>query len=245
MAAAAGARVAKHGNRSVSSHSGAADLLEAAGVNLQLDPTQIASCVDRIGMGFMFAPAHHGAMKYAIGPRREMGVRTIFNVLGPITNPAFAPNQLLGVYAREWVEPIAEALRELGSRHVMVVHSDDGMDELSISASTFVAELREGEVSTYLVQPEDFNMARAAREQIVVDGPEASLAMIRSVFDNQPGPARDIVALNAGAAIYVSGVADSHAAGVEQAYFAIGSGAARDKLQELAEFTQTLGESGA
>ncbi len=237
VAAAAGARVAKHGNRSVSSQSGSADLLEAAGVNLQLSPAQVAQCIDRVGMGFMFAPAHHSAMKYAIGPRREMGVRTIFNVLGPMTNPASTPNQLLGVFARHWVEPIAEALRRLGSRHVMVVHSEDNMDEISISAPTLVAELRDGAYQTYQIQPEDFGVQRASRDAVSVRGPGESLRVIREVLDNKATPARDIVALNAGAALYVAGVADSHAQGVEKAYFSIASGAARDKLQELVDFT--------
>jgi anthranilate phosphoribosyltransferase len=245
VAAAAGARVAKHGNRSVSSQSGSADLLEAAGVNLQLSPAQVAACIDTVGMGFMFAPAHHSAMKYAIGPRREMAVRTIFNVLGPLTNPASAPNQLLGVFSRDWVEPIAQALQRLGSRHVMVVHSDDDMDEISISAATFVAELRQGEIRTYQIRPEDFGVQPAAHDSIKVHGPEESLQAIRGVLDNQATPARDIVALNAGAAIYVAGVADSHAQGVEKAFFAIASGAARDKLQELQQFTQAQSAAGA
>ncbi len=239
VAAAAGARVAKHGNRSVSSQSGSADLLEAAGVNLQLTPEQVALCIDTVGMGFMFAPAHHSAMKYAIGPRREMAVRTIFNVLGPLTNPASTPNQLLGVFSREWVEPIALALQRLGSRHVMVVHSDDDMDEISISAPTLVAELRDGEIRSYQIKPQDFGVQPAAHDSIRVEGPQESLQAIRGVLDNQATPARDIVALNAGAAIYVAGVADSHAQGVEKAYFAIASGAARDKLQEFVQFTQS------
>ncbi len=242
VAAAAGARVAKHGNRSVSSQSGSADLLEAAGVRLDLTPEQVGRCIDTVGMGFMFAPHHHGAMKYAIGPRREMAVRTVFNLLGPITNPAFAPNQLLGVFARRWVEPIAQALRTLGSRHVMVVHSDDDMDEISICAPTRVSELRDGEVRSYSIQPEDFGIERVAHETIAVRGPEQSLALIRSVFDNAAVPARDIVALNAGAAIYVAGLADSHAQGVEKAYFVIASGAAREKLQELGEFSRSFGD---
>lgn len=237
VAAGAGAKVAKHGNRSMTSNSGSADVLEAAGVRLDIPPELIGACVEETGVGFMFAPAHHGAMKHAIGPRKEMAVRTIFNVLGPLTNPASAPNQLLGVFSREWVEPIAQALLRLGSRHVMVVHSDDDMDEISISAPTFVAELRDRQIRTYQIRPQDFGVQPAAYDSIAVRGPEESLQTIRGVLDNQATPARDIVALNAGAAIYVAGVADSHAQGVEKAFFAIASGAARDKLQELEQFT--------
>ena len=217
VVAAAGGKVAKHGNRSVSSKSGAADLLEAAGVNLDISPDQVATCVDEVGVGFMFAPKHHGAMKHAIGPRREMAVRTIFNILGPLTNPASAPNQLLGVFDKALVEPLAAVMQQLGSHHVMVVHSDDGMDEISISAPTSVAELNNGVISTYTIQPEDFGLSRAAIESIRVDGVEQSLGVIRSVLAGDQGPARDIVLLNAGAAIYVAGLADSHQQGIELA----------------------------
>jgi anthranilate phosphoribosyltransferase len=240
VVAAAGARVAKHGNRSVSSKSGSADVLEAAGVSLDLSAEQVARCVDETGVGFMFAPKHHGAMKHAIGPRREMGVRTIFNVLGPLTNPAGAPNQVLGVFSDQWLEPLAEVLGRLGSRHVMVVHSDDGMDEISIGAATQVAELKDGAVDRYRVEPEQFGMQRSDIKAIAVDSAEASLALIKRVFDNEAGPARDIVALNAGAAIYVAGLADSFAAGVEKAQELIASGAAREKLNALVELSQTL-----
>ncbi|WP_018953739.1 anthranilate phosphoribosyltransferase [Thioalkalivibrio sulfidiphilus] len=237
VVAAAGGRVAKHGNRSVSSKSGSADVLEAAGVNLDLSPEQVARCIEQVGVGFLFAPKHHGAMKHAVGPRREMGVRTLFNVLGPLTNPAGAPNQVLGVFSNRWLEPLARVLGRLGSRHVMVVHAEDGLDEISIGAPTRVAELREGEVTVRLIAPEDFGMERADLSMIRVEDAAGSLAMIRGVLDGQPGPARDIVLLNAGAALYVADVAGSHAEGIEMAREAINSGAAAEKLQQLVSFT--------
>ena len=240
VVAADGGRVAKHGNRSISSKSGSADLLEAAGVNLNLNADQVAECVDKIGVGFMFAPLHHSAMKHAIGPRKEMGVRTIFNVLGPLTNPAGAPNQVIGVFAKEWVEPLAKVLKELGSRHVMVVHSQDGMDEISISAPTYVAELNDGAITTYTIQPEDFGMQRAPISSLGVDGAEASLQTVKSVLAGERGPAADIVALNAGAAIYVSGLADSLAVGVNRAQRVLLTGHGLDRLNALAELTQTM-----
>jgi anthranilate phosphoribosyltransferase len=233
VAAAAGAHVAKHGNRSMTSNSGSADVLEAAGVKLDIGPAQIAECIEQIGVGFMFAPAHHGAMKHAIGPRREMAVRTVFNVLGPLTNPAGAPNQIIGVFDGELVEPIARVLQQLGSRHVMVVHADDGMDEISISAPTRVAELKDGEVSSYSVTPGDFGMQATAVDALKVDSAEESLAMIHTVLADQAGPARDIVCLNAGAAIYVSGCASTLAAGVDAARAAISSGKAATVLEDL------------
>ncbi|MDT8383933.1 MAG: anthranilate phosphoribosyltransferase [Gammaproteobacteria bacterium] len=233
VVAAAGGKVAKHGNRSVSSKSGSADLLEAAGVNLDLDPAQVAKCVNEVGVGFMFAPKHHGAMKHAIGPRKEMGVRTIFNVLGPLTNPAGAPNQLLGVFSKELVEPLAHVLANLGSRHVLVVHSADGMDEISIGAPTFVAELKDGAVNTFTIQPEDFGLARADLASLKVEDAAQSLIVVKGVLENQPGPARDIVQLNAGAALYVAGLADSLAAGVTRAGEVLASGAALAKLDAL------------
>ncbi len=240
VVAAAGATVAKHGNRSISSKSGSADVLEAAGVKLDLSADQVARCVAELGVGFMFAPLHHSAMKHAIGPRREMGVRTIFNVLGPLTNPAGAPNQVLGVFSEQWLEPLAQVLGRLGSDHVLVVHSGDGMDEISIGAPTRVAELKGGAVSTYTITPEQFGMARSDIAAIAVDGAEQSLALIRQVFDNVPGPARDIVALNAGAAIYAAGLADTLAAGVERAQEVIASGAAAKKMNGLVELSQRL-----
>jgi anthranilate phosphoribosyltransferase len=240
VSAAAGARVAKHGNRSVSSKSGSADVLEAAGVRLDLTPDQVARCIERVGVGFMFAPAHHSAMKHAIGPRREMGVRTLFNVLGPLTNPAGAPNQVLGVFGADLLEPLARVLLKLGSRHVLVVHARDGLDEISIGAKTEVAELKEGQISRYSVQPEDFGLKRTPISEIGVDGAEASLATIRSVLEEHPGPARDIVCLNAGAAIYAAGVANSLAEGVRRADAAIAGGGARKKLDELVILTQSF-----
>jgi anthranilate phosphoribosyltransferase len=240
VSAAAGARVAKHGNRSVSSKSGSADVLEAAGVRLDLTPDQVARCIERVGVGFMFAPAHHSAMKHAIGPRREMGVRTLFNVLGPLTNPAGAPNQVLGVFGADLLEPLARVLLKLGSRHVLVVHARDGLDEISIGAKTEVAELKEGQISRYPVQPEDFGLKRTPISEIGVDGAGASLATIRSVLEDHPGPARDIVCLNAGAAIYAAGVANSLAEGVRRADAAIAGGGARKKLDELVILTQSF-----
>lgn len=233
VTAAAGAMVAKHGNRSMTSNSGSADVLEAAGVKLDITPEEVGQCIEQVGVGFMFAPAHHGAMKHAIGPRKEMAVRTIFNLLGPLTNPAGAPNQVIGVFDGELVEPLAQVLQRLGSRHVMVVHADDGMDEISISAPTRIAELRNGEVGTYTVTPADFGMQPAAMDVLKVDSAEASLEKIREVLADNPGAARDIVCLNAGAAIYVAGLAESHAAGVDAARAAIAGGKAAEVLQNL------------
>jgi anthranilate phosphoribosyltransferase len=237
VVAAAGGKVAKHGNRSVSSKSGSADVLEAAGVNLELTPEQVASCVNDIGVGFMFAPMHHSAMKHAIGPRREMAVRTIFNVLGPLTNPAGAPNQVLGVFSNDWVEPLAQVLKQLGSEHVLVVHADDGLDEISIGSITQVAELKEGEVTTYTVQPEDFGMQRADLSVLKAEDADDSLRIIKSVLANEEGPAKDIVCLNAGAAIYAAGLASSFAEGVGRAQEVIASGEAAAKLEQLVNAT--------
>ncbi|MDY6942823.1 MAG: anthranilate phosphoribosyltransferase [Pseudomonadota bacterium] len=241
VVAAAGGIVAKHGNRSVSSRSGSADVLEAAGVRLDLAPEHISICLEQVGVGFLFAPAHHSAMKHAIGPRREMGVRTIFNLLGPLTNPAGAPNQLLGVFNPDWVAPLAEVMRELGSRHVMVVHSEDGLDEISIAAPTEVAELKDGQVYQQAVQPEDFSIRRQSLDGLVVRDAKESLALIRQVFRGEPGPARDIVALNAGAAIYVADLEPDMAAGVRRAQSVIDSGAAMDRMQQLVALSARLG----
>lgn len=240
VAAAAGVRVAKHGNRSVSSKSGSADVLEAAGVNLDLTPEQVAHCINELGVGFLFAQKHHSAMKHAIGPRRELGVRTVFNVLGPLTNPAGAPNQVLGVFAKQWVRPLADVLQQLGSRHVMVVHAEDGLDEISLSAPTHIAELREGVVREYLLQPEDLGLQRAPLDSLRVDTAAASLAMITAALGNQPGAARDIIALNAGAAIYVSGLAANHQAGVDKALAVMADGSALVRLQQLATLSRQL-----
>lgn len=240
VAAAAGCHVAKHGNRSVSSKSGSADALEAAGLRLDLTPSQVEQCVREVGVGFMFAPGHHSAMKHAIGPRREMGVRTIFNVLGPLTNPAGVPNQLLGVFSDQLLEPLAEVLRKLGSRHVMVVHSHDGLDEISIGDTTEVAELKDGVVRRFSIRPEDFGFRRSPFEAIRAEGPQDSVRIIISVLDDTPGPARDIVVLNAGAAIYVAGQAESLKDGIRKADQAIASGEARNRLDQLVVLTQSF-----
>ncbi|TVO76699.1 anthranilate phosphoribosyltransferase [Sedimenticola selenatireducens] len=240
VAAAAGCNVAKHGNRSVSSKSGAADALEAAGIRLDLSPTQVEQCVREVGVGFMFAPGHHSAMKHAIGPRREMGARTIFNVLGPLTNPAGVPNQLLGVFSEELLEPLAHVLQKLGSRHVMVVHSRDGLDEISIGDRTEVAELKGGQVRRFSIQPEDFGLKRTPINQLKAADAAASLTIIRGVLDNQPGPARDIVQLNAGAAIYTAGIANTLQEGFQKAGEAIESGEARNRLDRLVILTQSF-----
>jgi len=240
VVAAAGGKVAKHGNRSISSKSGSADVLEAAGVNLELSPEQVAECVDEVGVGFMFAPMHHSAMKHAIGPRREMAVRTIFNVLGPLTNPAAAPNQVIGVFSDELVEPLAHVLKRLGSDHVLVVHAEDGMDEISIASPTHVAELKDGEVYSYHVKPEDFSMTRTSLDEIRAADAADSLAIIRSVFENQAGPARDIVCLNAGAAIYAAGLSETLAEGVAKAQQVIADGRVADKLDQLIAKTRSF-----
>jgi len=237
VTAAAGAHVAKHGNRSVSSKSGSADVLETAGVNLNITPEQVADCIKDVGAGFLFAIKHHGAMKHAIGPRKEMAVRTVFNVLGPLTNPASAPNQVIGVFSKDWVEPLAQVLKQLGSRHVMIVHADDGMDEISIGSATSVAELKNGEITAYTIQPEDFAMQRADLAEIKAKDSDDSLKIIKSVFENKAGPAKDIVCLNAGAAIYVSGLTDSLAAGIEKAKSVIADGKAKEKFEALIEYS--------
>ncbi|MGZ8226526.1 MAG: anthranilate phosphoribosyltransferase [Methylococcaceae bacterium] len=238
VVAAAGGQVAKHGNRSVSSSCGSADVLEAAGVNLDLSAEQVAQCVNDIGVGFLFAPKHHGAMKHTIKVRKEMGVRTLFNLLGPLANPAGAPNQLIGVFAKDWVEPLAQVLKKLGSRHVLVVNADDGLDEFSIASASTIAELKNGEVTTYTVTPEQFGFQRAGLAELAVDSASASLAMVKAVLDNQPGAARDIVSLNAGAAIYAANIADSLATGIETARQVIANGAAKAKLEALIAYSQ-------
>ncbi len=238
--AAAGGRVAKHNNRSVSSRSGSADVLEAAGVHIDLSPEQVARCVNEVGIGFMFAPAHHGATRHAAGPRRELGVRTFFNLLGPLTNPASVPNQLIGVFSDKWVEPVAEVMKKLGSRHVMVVHSQDGLDEISLGAPTRVAELRDGQVQVREITPEQFGFARANQDSLKVQNAEDSLKVLRAVLNDTPGPARDTVLLNAGAAIYVAGLAADQAAGIDLARAAIKSGGANSKLDQLLALTRSF-----
>ncbi|MEX0730491.1 MAG: anthranilate phosphoribosyltransferase [Aquisalimonadaceae bacterium] len=240
VVAAAGGRVAKHGNRSVSSSSGSADVLEAAGARLDLSAAQVGGCVVSVGVGFLFAPLYHSAMKHAIGPRREMGVRTIFNLLGPLTNPAGAPNQLLGVFSPEWVRPLAEVLKTLGSDRVLVVHAEDGLDEISVSAPTSVAELRDGEIREYSIEPADFGMARSNLDAVRVTSAQGSLALIGRAFAGETGAAADIIALNAGGAIYAAGLTDSHRDGVERAREILASGAAARKLDEFVEYTNTI-----
>ena len=240
VVAAAGATVAKHGNRSVSSTSGSADILEAAGVNLNISSHQVEQCIKELGIGFMFAPLHHSAMKHAIGPRKEMGIRTMFNLLGPLTNPAGAANQLLGVFDKQWLEPLANVLKNLSSEHVMVVHSADGMDEISMVGETFVCELKQGELSQYTITPEQFGMDRGNIDDIIVNSAEESLAMVKDVLSDKPGAARDIVLLNSGAAIYCAGLSNSLEEGVELARQAISSKAAKQKLAQLIKLTQSF-----
>ncbi|KRG41788.1 anthranilate phosphoribosyltransferase [Stenotrophomonas panacihumi] len=240
VAAAAGARVAKHGNRSVSSKSGSADALEALGAIIELQPEQVGRAIAASGIGFMFAPVHHPAMKVVAPVRREMGVRTIFNILGPLTNPAGAPSILMGVFHPDLVGIQARVLHELGAERALVVWGRDGMDEISLGAGTLVGELRDGQVSEYEIHPEDFGIAMSHSRNLKVDDPEQSKAMLLGVLDNQPGPALDIVALNAGAALYVSGVAHDIADGIARARAAIADGSARAKLHEYVALTRTL-----
>lgn len=239
VAAAAGARVAKHGNRSISSKSGAADVLEALGVNIHLSPEQIARCIEATGMGFMFAPNHHPAMKNVAAVRKEMGVKTLFNILGPLTNPAGAPNILMGVFHPDLVGIQVRVLQRLGAEHALVVYGRDGMDEVSLGAATMVGELVNGEIREYEIHPEDFGLAMMSNRAIKVETPQQSLAMLQGVLSNQPGAARDTVILNAGVTLYAAGVADSMQAGIDRARAAIESGAARAKLDELLAFSQT------
>ena len=237
VAAAAGARVAKHGGRSVSSTCGSADVLEAIGVNLNLTPEQVGHSIDEIGIGFMFAPNFHGAMKYAAPVRRELGVRTIFNILGPLTNPAGADNQVLGVFHPDLVGIQARVLQRLGSTHVLVVNGGDGLDEITLNGPTFVAELKDGQVSEYTVKPEDFGLRSASLDAVRVTDTAGAKAMLLGVLENRAGPARDIVQLNAGAAIYAAGLSDTLAGGVTQAAATLSSGAALAKLKQLKQFS--------
>jgi anthranilate phosphoribosyltransferase len=237
VAAAGGARVAKHGGRSVSSTSGSADVLEALGANLAVTPQQVAQCIDGVGVGFMFAPSHHSAMKHAAPVRRELGVRTIFNILGPLTNPANAPNQVMGVFHPDLVGIQARVLQRLGSRHVMVVHGEAGLDEISLAGETFVAELKNNEVHEYKIHPRRFGMRQADLAMIRVEDPDAAKQMLLESLEGVHPVARDVVALNAGAAIYTAGVTDSLEAGVRKAMHAIESGTARAKLDEFIDYT--------
>jgi anthranilate phosphoribosyltransferase len=238
VAAAAGVRIAKHGGRSVSSQSGSADVLEALGVNLGLSPEQVGQCIDEVGVGFMFAPSHHSAMKHAAPVRRELGVRTIFNILGPLTNPAGAANQVLGVFHPDLVGIQVRVLQRLGSRRALTVFGREGLDEISISGETLVGELKDGRIEEYAIHPEQFNLAVHDPKVLQVVNVEASRDVLLSVLDNKPGAARDIVALNAGASIYVGGRVASLAEGVDLAFEAIASGAARQKLDDLVRVTR-------
>ena len=244
VAAAAGAHVAKHGNRSVSSSTGSADVLEAAGVNLGVAPDVVSRAVQTLGVGFMFAPAHHGAMKHAIGPRRELGLRTIFNLLGPMTNPAGVKRQVMGVFDRKLCRPLAEVLQRLGSEHVLVVNAADGLDEFSVAAHTHVAELKNGKITEYDIDPTSLGWVFDDLDGLTVDSAEASLALIKSAFgganDTASQKAAAIIALNAGAAIYVSGLASDLTEGVAMADDAIASGLAAEKLKTLVQFTNAL-----
>jgi len=240
VAAAAGAKVAKHMGRSVSSSSGSAEVLEALGANIALTPEQTGQAIEKLGLGFMFAPAHHAAMKHAAPVRKDLGVRTIFNILGPLTNPAGAKNQVLGVFHSDLVGIQVRVLQRLGSKHVMVVYGLDGLDEISTSGDTMVGELKDGQINEYILNPGQFGLELYDRRAITVTTVDESKAMIVAVLEGQPGPAHNIVALNAGAAIYVAGRADSHKAGVEKASQVIKSGAAKHKLEEFVAFTQKL-----
>ena len=246
VVAAAGGQVAKHGNRSVSSSTGSADVLEAAGVNLSLTAEQVARAVEEIGVGFMFAPAHHSAMKHAIGPRKELAMRTIFNMLGPITNPAGVPNQVLGVFDGELCKPLAEVLSRLGSQHVLVVHAQDGLDEISLNGKTRVAELKDGVVTEYDISPEDFNIQSQTLDGLSVDSAEQSLNLIKDALGkretSEGQKAADMIALNSGAAIYASNLSSSLAEGIAMAEDAISTGLALEKLNELAAFTRVFAD---
>jgi anthranilate phosphoribosyltransferase len=243
VAAAAGAKVAKHGGRSVSSSSGSADVLEALGANINLSPEKVAACIEECGIGFMFAPNHHAAMKHVAPVRREMGVRTLFNILGPLTNPAAAPNTLMGVFHPDLVGIQVRVMQRLGAERVLVVHGKDNLDEISLGAATLVGELKDGEVREYEVHPEDFGLQMMSLRNLRVGSAEESKAVMLAALENREGPAREIVCLNAGAALYVANAADSIGDGIAKAREAIASGAARSKLAQFVECTQRLGVS--
>ena len=248
VAAAAGAKVAKHGNRSVSSTSGSSDVLEELGMPLDLDPTQVARAITDVGVGFMFAPAHHSAMRHAIGPRKELGIRTVFNILGPLTNPAGVTRQLIGVFAADLCQPMAEVLKSLGSEHAMIVHSDDGLDEISIATGTSVTELCDGNIETYHISPQDFSLPLQSLDGLSVNSAGASANLIRSALsgarDEASKKASAMLALNAGATIYVSGIAATLADGVAMAEDALASGLAAEKLKQFVDFTQLMRGQG-
>lgn len=248
IVAAAGGTVAKHGNRGVSSNSGSADLLEAAGVNLELTAEQVGRCIDELGVGFMFAPSHHSAMKHAIGPRKSLAMRTIFNILGPMTNPAGVANQVIGVFTKNLVRPVAEVLQRLGAGHILVVHSKDGLDEISLAAETYACELKQGEIREFMINPEELGLKSQALTGLDVDSAEASLALIRDALGKRETAAgekaADMLALNAGVAIYVAGLAHTMKEGVSMAEDAIYSGLALEKIKELVSFSKYIAEDG-
>lgn len=243
VVAAAGGHVAKHGNRSITSKSGSADMLEAAGVALDVPADCVADCVRELGVGFMFAPKHHGSMRHAAVPRKELGVRTLFNVLGPLTNPANAPSMVLGVYAEQWLEPLAAVMRLLGAEHVLVVHSHDGLDEISLAEATEVAELYRGEISRYQITPEQFGIKHQPLTSMVVTGPEQSVRLVRAALGGETSAAGDMIALNAGSAIYAAGLADTLADGIARAQSILQSGTALAKLDALIVKTQACRDS--
>ena len=240
VASACGARVAKHGNRSATRSSGSADLLEQAGLSLELSPKDVSRCIEEVGMGFMFAAAHHSAMKYAIGPRKEIGLKTMFNILGPLTNPAGALNQVVGVYHKRWVRPIAEVLKELGSIHVLVVHSKDHLDEISIADETYVAELVNGSIKEYVIKPEDFGFSKQPLDDLIVSSPSESLSLVKQGLLDKNYAASSMIAMNAGAALYAAGVTNSLRKGVLIATECVKSGKGIEKLEELVSFSQSL-----
>jgi len=240
VASSCGAKVAKHGNRSATRKSGSADLLEVAGVSLDLNPEQVKDCIEKVGLGFMFAPAHHSAMKYAIGPRKELGIKTIFNLLGPLTNPAGALNQVLGVFDSKWIRPLAEVLKELGSENVLVLHSEDGLDEISSASSTSIAELRGGEINEYSISPEDFGLKILPIENLKVSSPEESLQIAKEALRGENQAATQMVAMTSGAALYVAGLAGSLEEGIDMSLHNISEGRGLKKLDELVEYSQSL-----
>ena len=244
IASSCGAKVAKHGNRSTTRQSGSADLLETAGVALELNPDQVKQCIENVGVGFMFAPAHHSAMKYAVGARKELGIKTIFNLLGPLTNPAGALNQVLGVFDNKWVRPIAEVLKRLGSKNVLVLHSQDGLDEISTASSTSVAELRDGKIKEYSISPSDFGFKTLAIEGLKVSSPEESLQIAKEALKGENQAAAQMVAMTSGAALYVAGLADTLKVGVDISMEGIKKGIGLQKLDELVSFSQSLKHRG-
>ena len=240
VACACGAKVAKHGNRSATRKSGSADLLEAAGVSLELSPSQVADCIENVGLGFMFAPSHHSAMKHVIGPRKEIAHKSIFNILGPLTNPASTLNQVMGVYDEKWLKPVAKVHQCLGSKNVMVVHSEDKLDEISVASKTKVVELKEDKISEYIISPEEFGIELQSLDQLKVNTPEESLSMAKKALNGELTAASSMVALNAGAALYVAGVEDSLAQGIERAKEGIEQKLGLNKLQELSEYSKSF-----